>query len=110
MHLPVAALFLIQTRGFSVADAGIGAGVGLLFPVLAGTLVDRVGPRRVIGTGQLLRAIAMLVYLLAPGWPGAIAGSAICAAGMQLHYESLYAFLTALRPSDGSHVRSLLAL
>ncbi|WP_428977330.1 MFS transporter [Rhodococcus pyridinivorans] len=107
MYLPVAALFLIQVRGFSVADAGlalgIGAGVGLLFPVLAGTLVDRVGPRRVIGTGQLLRAIAMLVYLLVPGWPGAIAGSAICAAGMQLHYGSLYAFLTALRPSDGSH-------
>ncbi|MFI8594434.1 MFS transporter [Microbacterium sp. NPDC078428] len=73
MYLPVAALFLIQVRGFSVADAGlalgIGAGVGLLFPVLAATLVDRVGPRRVIGTGQLLRAIAMLVYLLVPGWP-----------------------------------------
>lgn len=32
-----------------------------------------------------------------------IAGRAICAAGMQLHYGSLYAFLTALRPSDGSH-------
>ena len=107
MYLPVAALFLIQVRGFSVADAGlalgVGAGVGLLLPVLAGTLVDRVGPRRVIGTGQLLRAIAMLVYLLVPGWPGAIAGSAICAAGMQLHYGSLYAFLTALRPSDGFH-------
>ncbi|WP_269324173.1 hypothetical protein [Rhodococcus pyridinivorans] len=40
MYLPVAALFLIQVRGFSVADAGIGAGVGLLAPVLAGTLVD----------------------------------------------------------------------
>lgn len=50
MYLPVAALFRIQVRGFSDADAGlalgIGAGVGLLFPVLAGTLVDRVGPRR----------------------------------------------------------------
>lgn len=58
MHLPVAALFLIQVRGFSVADAGlalgIGASVGLLFPVLAGTLVDRVGRRRVVGAGQLL--------------------------------------------------------
>ncbi len=79
MYLPVAALFLIQVRGFSVADAGlalgIGAGVGLLFPVLAGTLVDRVGPRRVIGTGQLLRAIAMLVYLLVPGWPGRLPGA-----------------------------------
>lgn len=107
MYLPVAALFLIQIRGFSVADAGIalgvGAAVGLVFPLLAGTLVDRVGPRWVIGTGQLLRAIAMVIYLLVPGWWGALAGSAVCAAGMQLHYGSLYAFLAALRPGDGSH-------
>lgn len=107
MYLPVAALFLIQIRGFSVAEAGIalgvGAAVGLAFPLLAGRLVDVVGPRWVIGTGQLLRAVAMIIYLLVPGWWGAILGSAVCAAGMQLHYGSLFAFLAALRPGDNAH-------
>ncbi|EPD86580.1 hypothetical protein HMPREF1529_00632 [Microbacterium sp. oral taxon 186 str. F0373] len=114
MYLPVAALFLIQVRGLSVADAGlalgIGAVVGLLFPALAGTLVDRAGPRGVIGTGQLHRAIAMLVYLLLPGWLGAIAGSAICAAGMQLHYGALLhrstASVSSARPSASSTRRA----
>lgn len=109
LYVPVAALFLIHVRDLSVASTGIalgaGTAVGLAAPLLAGILVDRVGPRAVLATGQLLQALAMAGYLFLPGVGGAFVSSAVFSAGMQLFYGSLFALLSALQPEGKSHDR-----
>ncbi len=114
LYLPVAALFLIQIRNLSVADAGIvlgvGTAVGLAVPALAGVLVDRVGARYVLSVGQALQAGAMAGYLALPGWGGALVASAVYAAGTQLFYGSLFALLSGLKKSQGSLDKSFAAM
>ncbi len=109
LYLPVAALFLIQERGFSIAHAGIvlgvGTAIGLAVPALAGVLVDRIGPRWVLTAGQLLQALSMAIYLLAPGWNGVLVASAVFAAGTQMFYGSLFSFLGGLPASGSTHDR-----
>lgn len=109
LYIPVAALFLIQVRGLSVTGTGIALGVGtaigLAVPVLAGVLVDRIGPRYVLAAGQVLQALAMAGYLFLPDLWGALVSSAVFSAGMQLFYGSLFALLSALRQRESGHDR-----
>lgn len=109
LYFPVAALFLVQVRGLSVTGTGLalgaGTAIGLAVPVLAGVLVDRIGPRYVLASGQILQALAMAGYLFLPGLWGAFVSSAVFSAGMQLFYGSLFALLSALRQRESGHDR-----
>lgn len=109
LYLPVSALFLIQARGFSVAETGfalgVGTAIGLFVPAVAGALVDRIGARYVLASGQLLQAMAMGFFLLWNDWWGALVASAVFAAGTQMFYGSLFSLLSVLRTGQGGHDR-----
>ena len=109
MFLPITLVFATGTAGVPLAVAGpvvtAGTAIGLLVPPLAGPLVDRVGPRRVVIAAQLVQALGAGAYLLAHGVGLVVVGALLLAAGQQLFYSSLMALIsdvTAVGPKDGS--------
>src|SRR5208282_4440548 len=71
LFLPVALLYVIRVVGLPLAVAGpvvaVGAVAGLGVPPVAGRLVDRVGPLRVVVGAEVLQALGAIAYLAARG-------------------------------------------
>src|SRR4051812_28964340 len=93
--LPLTLIYVTRVVGLPLGTAGtvvaLGTLAGLLVPVLAGPLVDRVGPKPVVITSQVIQAAGAVVFLLAHG-PGTVAVAAgALAAGQQMFYSSLFA-------------------
>lgn len=97
LFLPLAILYTTRVVGLPLSVAGVvvsaGTLVGLLVPPLAGRLVDRVGPRPVVITAQLLQAAGAGTYLLADGVPLTLLAALLLAAGQQTFYSSLFALI-----------------
>jgi MFS family permease len=98
LFLPVALVYVTRVVGLPLAVAGpivaLGTVAGLAVPPVAGPLVDRVGPGRVVVAAELLQALGVLTYLAARG-PAAVAAAAVLlAAGQQLFYSSLFALIS----------------
>lgn len=98
LFLPVALLYVTRVVGLPLAAAGtaVAAGTvaGLAVPPVAGRLVDRVGPRRVVVGAELLQALGAAVYLAAHGSVAVMVAAVLLAAGQQLFYSSLFALIS----------------
>lgn len=97
LFLPLAILYTTRVVGLPLSVAGVvvsaGTLVGLLVPPLAGRLVDRVGPRPVVITAQLLQAAGATTYLFADGVALTLLAALLLAAGQQTFYSSLFALI-----------------
>ncbi len=98
LFLPLTLVYVTRVVGLPLATAGatVAAGTvaGLLVPPVAGRLVDRVGPRPVVITAQLVQAAGAGLFLVAGG-VGAVAAAAVAlAAGQQMFYSSLFALIS----------------
>ena len=109
MFLPIVLVFATGTAGIPLAVAGPvitgGTVAGLLVPPLAGPLVDRVGPRRVVIAAQLIQALGAGAYLFAHGVGLIVVGALLLALGQQLFYSSLMALISdvaTVGPKDRS--------
>jgi len=98
LFLPVALLYVIRVVGLPLAVAGpvvaVGAVAGLGVPPVAGRLVDRVGPLRVVVGAEVLQALGAIAYLAARGAVVVAVAAVLLAAGQQLFYSSLFALIS----------------
>ena len=98
LFLPVALLYVTRVVGLPLGTAGtvVAAGTvaGLGAPPVAGRLVDRVGPLRVVVGAELLQALGAVAYLAARGKAVVVAAAVLLAAGQQLFYSSLFALIS----------------
>ena len=82
LFLPVVLLYVTRVVGLPLAVAGavvaVGTAAGLAVPPVAGRLVDRAGPRRVVIAAELMQALGAVTYL---------------AAGQQAFYSALFALI-----------------
>ena len=97
LFLPVVLLYVTRVVGLPLAVAGsvvaLGTLAGLAVPPVAGRLVDRAGPRRVVIGAELMQALGAVTYLAARG-PAAVAAAAVLlAAGQQSFYSALFALI-----------------
>jgi Na+/melibiose symporter-like transporter len=97
LFLPVVLLYVTRVVGLPLAVAGtvvaVGSVAGLAVPPVAGRLVDRAGPRRVVIAAELVQALGAVTYLAARG-PAAVAAAAVLlAAGQQAFYSALFALI-----------------
>ncbi|GLZ41210.1 MFS transporter [Actinokineospora sp. NBRC 105648] len=97
LFLPLPILYAIQVIGLPLATAGtaitIGTFLGVCAPPLAGRLVDRVGPRRVVIGAQLLQAAGAGTYLIAGSAIHVLLAAALLAMGQQTFYSAVFALI-----------------
>jgi MFS family permease len=105
LFLPLSVFYAIQVVGLPVAVAGsvvtVGKLAGIAAPLLAGRLVDRIGPQQVVIGSQVVQAAGAAAYLLADNAVLVFVASALLAAGQQAFYSSVFA-LIADSARDGS--------
>lgn len=97
LFLPLSVLYVNQVIGLPLALAGsaltMGSITGLAVPALAGRIVDRVGPKTVLITAQLVQAAGVGGYLLAREVAGVVVAAALLTGGQQLFYCSVFALV-----------------
>jgi Na+/melibiose symporter-like transporter len=98
LFLPVALLYVTRVVGLPLAVAGTvvaaATTAGLGVPMVAGRLVDRAGPLRVVVGAELLQALGAVAYLAAHGTLVVAVAAVLLAAGQQLFYSSLFALIS----------------
>lgn len=102
LFLPLALVYTTAVVGVPLALAGAlvtaGTLVGLAAPPLAGAVVDRHGPKRVVVASAALQALGMAAYLLATGPVTVLLAAALVAAGGQTFYASVFALIADVAP------------
>ncbi len=97
LFLPLAVVYATRAIGLPLGVAGtvisLGTLAGLLAPPIAGRFVDRIGPRAVVVTAQLLQAAGAVAFLVADGIVMTVVASVLLAAGQQTFYSSLFALI-----------------
>lgn len=113
LFLPLTLVYVTQVVGLSLTTAAVvvtaGTVAGLAVPPVAGRLVDRVGPRAIVITAQVLQAGGSLGYLVAPwfvtGGAAVVAVAALLqAAGQQGFYSALFSLVADVH-GDGPQDR-----
>ncbi|MDQ3307224.1 MAG: MFS transporter [Actinomycetota bacterium] len=115
LFLPLVVVYATRVIGLPLGVAGtvisLGTMAGLAVPPLAGRLVDRVGPRPVVVTSQLLQAAGAATYLVADGVALTFAASILLAAGQQTFYSSLFALISDVSgPGPKDHPFAIVAM
>lgn len=109
LFLPLALVYTTAVIGVPLALAGAlvtaGTLAGLVAPPLAGAVVDRHGPKRVVVASAVLQALGMGAYLLATGPATVLLAAALVAAGGQTFYASVFALIADVAP-DGPKDRA----
>lgn len=97
LFLPLSLVYATRVVGLPLALAGtvlsLAALVGLLSPLVAGRVVDRVGPRAVVAASQVVQAAGTATYLVADGVAAVAVAAMLVAAGTQMFYSALFALV-----------------
>jgi MFS family permease len=105
--LPFLIIYLHNVRGIPLGLAGLAAAVNsaaaLVSGFVAGSLADRVGPRRVLIGALLVMTVAISLFPLIDNVWHAYALNALLGAGSGSFWPSQSAMLTGLAPSTRRH-------
>jgi MFS family permease len=105
--LPYIVIYLHDVRGFGLGTAGLvlatSSAAQLVVGIVSGPLVDRVGPRPVLGTGLVMQAVGFGLYPLVHHPWQAFALIAIEGAGSAGFWPSQSTLIARLTPPDRRH-------
>ncbi|MDX6410914.1 MAG: hypothetical protein QOE91_430, partial [Gaiellaceae bacterium] len=105
--LPFLIIYLHNVRGISLGLAGLAAAVNSAAAFgsgfVAGSLSDRVGPRRVLMGALLIMAVAVSLFPLIHNVWQAYALSLLLGTGSGSFWPSQSSMLTGLTPATGRH-------
>jgi MFS family permease len=105
--LPFLIIYLHNVRGISLGLAGLAAavnsGAALCSGFVAGSLADRIGPRRVLSSALLIMAVAISLFPLIRNVWEAYALNALLGCGSGSFWPSQSGMLTGLAPPTARH-------
>ncbi|AZM51953.1 MFS transporter [Streptomyces sp. WAC 01529] len=100
MFIPLSFLFFLLSTDLTVAQVGWGTSVATLLSVpfapLAGSAVDRWGPRACLVANNVLAAAGYLCYLLVESLPSLVASMLVVLCAERLYWASWPAFVADL--------------
>lgn len=107
---PMTLLYFHQVAGYSLAEVGglasTAAMLGLIVPMFAGRLADRLQPRIVVIAGQLIQAVGYAGFLVARQPWAIFIAFVFTAAGLRVFWSTFFTMLAALPvPEDGARER-----
>ncbi|MBV7484327.1 MFS transporter [Bordetella sp. BOR01] len=101
--LAFAPAYLHARFGLSLTAAGAAVAVyalgGLLYTLVAGPILRRLGERGLVRIGGLVLCVAFLTYLLGPAWGWALVASMLAGFGYYLLHATLQTHATQMVPS-----------
>ncbi|QFZ17736.1 MFS transporter [Saccharothrix syringae] len=104
LFLPVSMLYFIRVVGLPEWQVGtfiaLSSVIALVVPALVGSLIDRVGPLRIIVIGQVLQAVGTAGYLLVGSPFGVLVVTMLCAVGQRVFWSCFFG-LGAQLAGDG---------
>lgn len=100
MFIPLSFLFFLLSTDLTVAQVGWGTSAATLlsipFAPLAGSAVDRWGPRACLVANNMLAAVGYLCYLLVESLPSLVASMLVVLCAERLYWASWPAFIADL--------------
>ncbi|MEW2392093.1 MFS transporter [Streptomyces venezuelae] len=100
MFIPLSFLFFLLSTDLTVAQVGWGTSVATLlsipFAPLAGSAVDRWGPRACLVANNVFAAVGYLCYLLVDSLPALVASMLVVLCAERLYWASWPAFIADL--------------
>lgn len=104
LFLSVSVLYFTQVVGFSAARLGLGlsaaALIGLAAAVPAGSLVDRLGAKKILILAHLVRVVAFCVYPLVHSFTAFVITAAVIAVADRTAPPASQALMAELVPAD----------
>jgi MFS family permease len=101
---PFLVVYLHRVRDLSLGTAGLAAatiaGAAIAFNLAAGPLVDRLGPRRVVGAMLVVGSAGAATLAFADTAATALAGSALFGAGLTTGWVGLQQVIAAVVPAE----------
>lgn len=97
LYLPLAMLYFLQVTPLDLGAIGLlvtlGTALTLPMPLAVGWLVDRIGPRWVVVSGQVLQGLGFLCYLTVSGAYSLVAAAVVTTAGLRVYWSSVFALI-----------------
>ncbi|MFF1595436.1 MFS transporter [Streptomyces sp. NPDC058286] len=97
MYLPLSLLFFLQATDLSLATIGglvsLANVLSLPVPLAVGQLVDRLGPRLVVASGQALQGLGFLLYLTVSGAGSLLAAVLVTTVGLRVYWSSVFTLI-----------------
>jgi MFS family permease len=92
LFLPFSVLYFHRAGGLPLTDAGLGLSIAMLAalpaPLVAGSLVDRSGPKRIVVATNVTRAFGFLSYLAVHSLPALVAAGFLIAVSDRLFWAA----------------------
>ncbi|MBT0768488.1 MFS transporter [Kineosporia sp. J2-2] len=100
MFGPMILLYFHLVAGLPLAQVGAlasaAAVLGLVVPLFTGPLADRLSPRTLVVTGQIVQALGYLLFLTARGPVPVFVAFVLTAAGLRVFWSTFFTMMAAL--------------
>src|ERR1700683_2330545 len=103
LFVPFAIIYFLHTTSLPLAVIGLSLSAAALAalptPVAVGVLVDRFGPQRVVGAGNLVSAAAFIAYLFVDSKWQLVAAAFVASFGQAMFWTATRSLIAAITES-----------
>ncbi|ONK16246.1 MFS transporter [Streptomyces sp. MP131-18] len=109
LYLPLSLLYFLKVTDLDLATIGVLVSVTtaltLPVPIIIGRLVDRLGPRLVVASGQTLQGLGFLLYLAVSGPSSLVVAVLVTTVGLRVYWSSVFTLVADQADAEGADAK-----